>query len=119
MPEARRRHKYGAVRTELDGIVFASKAEARHYAELKLRLAAGEISCLRLQVPFVLAPGVKFDGDARAKPALRFLADFVYRDRDGRQVVADVKGKTTEAYRIKRHLMLAVHGIQVLEVRSR
>ena len=39
---------------------------------------------------------------------------------DGRLVVEDVKSAITAkaaAYRIKRHLMLAVHGIEVQEVR--
>lgn len=36
--------KYKAVRTEVDGYKFASKAEARRYAELKLLVKAGEIS---------------------------------------------------------------------------
>ena len=38
---------------------------------------------------------------------------------DGRLVVEDVKSKATAgaaAYRIKRHLMLSVHGIEVKEV---
>ena len=30
------RSKYGAIRTTIDGITFASKAEARRYAELQI-----------------------------------------------------------------------------------
>ncbi len=46
--------KYKAVRTEVDGIKFASKKEARRYGELLLLQRAGEISNLELQVPFLL-----------------------------------------------------------------
>ena len=44
--------KYRNIKTEVDGIVFDSKAEARRYAELRLLEKANEISDLRLQYPF-------------------------------------------------------------------
>ena len=44
--------KYGAIRTTVDGVTFASKAEARRYAELKLLEQAGEIKGLELQPKF-------------------------------------------------------------------
>lgn len=76
---------------------------------------------MRLQVPFDLAPAVKLDGEPRKKPALRYLADFVYRDKNGNQIVEDVKGfdkkhgkwREDGVFRIKRHLMTTVHGIQI------
>ncbi len=53
-------------------------------------------------------------------PSLRviLLADFVYVDANGRQVVEDVKGAVTPEFRLKRKLMLWRHGIEVKEVRS-
>ena len=63
---------------------------------------------------FELAQAVVLDG--RKRPPLRYVADFVYRDSAGQMVVEDVKGVRTQGYRIKRHLMLAVHGIEVREV---
>jgi hypothetical protein len=45
-----------------------------------------------------------------------YYADFVYKDADGNVVVEDAKGMKTEAYKIKRKLMLWVHGIKVIEV---
>ena len=44
-----RRHKYSARPTEVDGIRFDSKAEARRYTELRTLEKAGEISHLELQ----------------------------------------------------------------------
>lgn len=99
-----------------DGQVFDSRAEHRHWLYLQALQRAGEISDLQCQVPFVLAPAVKLGG--RTKPALRYVADFVYRDKAGAQVVADVKGASTDVWRIKRHLMMTVHGIEVMEVRA-
>jgi hypothetical protein len=114
------RSKYGAVKTQIDGHTFASKAEAKRYAQLKELERLGEIDSLELQPRYELAPGVKFSDAARATPALRYVADFRYRDHLGRLVVEDVKGgPVTEGYRIKKHLMLAIHGIEVREVRVR
>lgn len=113
------RSKYGAKRTQVDGITFDSKAEADRYVELRALQEAGQISGLVLQPSFVLAGPVRYTGAARAKPALVYRADFEYVDHLGRRVVEDVKGRPTEAYIIKRHLMLAIHGIEVSEHRRK
>lgn len=111
----KKRGKYGAVKTTLYGITFDSKAEAARYAALLAQEQQGRIAKLRRQVPYELAPAVVING--RRRPALKYLADFVYEERDGTEVVEDVKGVATDAYRIKRHLMMAVHGIAIREVK--
>ena len=111
------RNKYGAKRTSVDGIVFASIAETKRYLALKQLERAGHIYGLQLQPRFELAKSVKYAGASRATPALRYVADFKYIDHLGNEIVEDVKGRPTEGYRIKKHLMLAVHGIEVKEVR--
>jgi hypothetical protein len=114
------RSKYGATRVQVDGHVFASKAESKRYLQLKELERLGQIDSLELQPVYVLAPGVKFSTAARATPALRYQADFRYRDHNGELVVEDVKGgPVTEGFRIKKHLMLAIHGVEVKEVRMR
>lgn len=45
-----------------------------------------------------------------------YYADFVYIDKDGNKVVEDAKGVRTEAYKIKKKLMLYRHGIKIVEV---
>jgi hypothetical protein len=108
------KNKFGAKKTMVGDLQFDSKAEAKRYGQLVLLQKAGEIAGLVLQVPFELAKSVKFAGSARAKPALRYVADFVYTDvAAGKIVVEDCKGVITEGFQIKRHLMLAVHGIDV------
>ena len=103
----------------IDGIKFDSKKEARRYQALLLLQRAGEISDLELQPKFELVKGVKFSGDARAKPAVRYFADFAYTDvLTGERIVGDVKSPVTKEkpyYKMKRHLMLAIHGIEVKE----
>lgn len=105
--------KYGNRKTMVDGITFDSLAEAKRYSLLKVLERAGQITDLQRQVKFELAPPVRLGG--RGRPALRYFADFVYL-QDGERVVEDVKGKATEGYRIKRHLMKAIHGIEIKEV---
>lgn len=112
---ARSKQKYGNQRIEIDGIAFDSKAEARYWRHLVLREKAREVSNIRRQVVFELAPAVVIGG--RKRPPLRYIADFVY-DEAGQTIVADVKGVAPDSYRIKRHLMKSVHGIDIMEIRS-
>ena len=106
--------KYGAVRVRtVDGIEHDSKKEAARWQELNLMLRAKLIEDLQRQVRFELIP--KQDGER----ACTYIADFVYIDRKtGEQIVEDVKSPATrtEAYRIKRKLMLLVHGIRIKEI---
>lgn len=106
--------KYGAVRVRtVDGIEHDSKKEAARWQELNLMLRARLIEDLQRQVRFEVIP--KQDGER----ACTYIADFVYIDRKtGQKVVEDVKSPATrtEAYRIKRKLMLLVHGIRIREI---
>ena len=118
MTQARVRghQKYNNHKVLADGASFDSRAEYRHWQLLLWQAKAGELSHLRRQVVYELAPAVVLKG--RKRPPLRYIADFVFTDKAGREVVQDVKGAVTDAYRIKRHLMMAVHGIEVQEVRA-
>ena len=44
-----------------------------------------------------------------------YIADFVYDLPDGGTVIEDCKGMRTPAYKIKKKLMLHIHGIQIKE----
>ncbi len=110
--------KYNSIEKEVDGIVFASRKEANRYTELKLLERAGEISNLELQKEYILIPKQYITVNGKKKFAEReckYIADFVYKE-NGETVVEDTKGFRTEKYRIKRKLMLYVHGIQIREV---
>jgi Protein of unknown function (DUF1064). len=107
--------KYGNQKCESGGVKFDSKREMMRWHDLVIMQTRGEISELELQVPFVLAPAVVIDG--RKRPALRYVADFVYvKAGEDSQTVEDVKGRVTEGYRIKRHLM-AARGITIKEIK--
>jgi len=87
--------KYGNQKTLVDGHLFASKAEAYRYQDLKLLLKAGHISNLELQPKFELCPKQK------GERAVHYIGDFRYIE-DGKVVVEDVKGFRTKEYLIKR-----------------
>ena len=121
--------KYHNEQTKIDGIVFDSKKEANRYRELKLLEKAGEISDLKRQVKYELIPAQYDTKDEWVSPtrvrqrvvcvekAVTYYADFVYKDKmTGETMVEDAKGVRTEVYKIKKKLMLWVHGIKVREV---
>lgn len=103
---------------DADGQKFDSKAEHKYWLHLKLRERAKEIFNLERQVVYVLAPAVAIAG--RKRPPLRYIADMRWSEgsKTGPVIVADVKGAVTPEYRIKRHLMASVHGIEILEIRA-
>lgn len=105
-----RPHKYGARRTEVDGIKFDSKAEAERYGVLKIFEQAGAISDLKIHPRYPI--------EVNGERVCIYVADFAYRDVcRGTTVVEDVKGTRTAAFILKKKLMWAVHGIEVREVR--
>lgn len=113
------KNKFNAVKKKVDDVKFDSTKEANRYEQLKLLVRAGKIKDLEVQPVFVLIKSVKFSGDAKAKPAMRYTADFRYYDIEkGEVVVEDVKSRATAKltdYKMRRHMMLAIHGIEVLE----
>ncbi|WP_180076891.1 DUF1064 domain-containing protein [Acinetobacter sp. YH12251] len=115
---ATKRNKFNAVKIEKDGMKFDSVKEYKRYIELTALMQRGEISELKCQVKFVLAPKVKLEGEKRAKPELRYFADFTYIE-NGKFIVEDVKSPGTRnlpSYRNKKHLMKTVHDIDIREV---
>lgn len=107
-------NKYGNKKTEVDGIRFDSKKEAKRYLELKVLESAGEISDLRRQVKYELIPSQRINGKV-VERKVEYIADFVYL-RDGETVVEDTKGIRTKDYILKRKMMLYFHGIKISEI---
>ena len=117
--------KYNARKVVVNGITFASKKEARRYAELLSLEKAGAISDLELQVEYELIPtqrepdrigkrGGRIKGKVIER-ACKYVADFRYV-QDGIVIVEDTKGFRTKEYKIKKKLMLWRYGIRIKEV---
>lgn len=108
---SRKRNKYGARRSG----GYDSRKEHSRANELKLMQRAGLISNLREQVKYVLIPTQRDSQGNLLEKECSYYADFVY-DKDGVTVVEDTKGFRTAEYRLKRKLMLRVHGISITEL---
>lgn len=103
------RSKYYNRTTVVDGLCFDSKKEAARWTELRRLETAGQITELKCQVRYELIP--KQEGER----ACVYVADFVFRE-NGQMVCEDTKGMRTQAYIIKRKLMLWVHRIRIREI---
>lgn len=118
--------KYHAKKITVDGRTFDSKKEYRRYKELVLLEKARVIENLQCQVKFNLLPSyvetyprysektgrrIK-DGTRTVERECNYIADFVYYE-NGKMVVEDTKGFATPDFKIKKKLMLWVHGIKV------
>lgn len=104
----KKKSKYKAVKTEINGIEFDSKKEARRYKELKILEKADEIKSLELQPRFLLQEKFEYNGKTIRK--IEYIADFRYIDEEGNTIVEDVKGMKTEVYKIKKKIFLKIYG---------
>ena len=123
--------KYLNKKTEVDGMVFDSRKEAKFYKYLKQKEQDGEITNLRMQVPYEIIPAVWEERIKHLKTkdkvesycvqrATHYVADFVYTIAEtGKEEVIDVKSAITRknaAYRLKKKMMRAFNGIDIIEV---
>jgi hypothetical protein len=127
-----RANKYHARKCTVDGIRFDSTREATRYQELKILERAGMIRALELQPEFpivVVECAYRLCLDQvwrwKAEPGRgpvqvgRYRADFRYVETDtGAVVVEDAKSPATRttAYRLRKRLVQAIHGIVIREV---
>ena len=97
-----------------DGTVLASQKEARRYEELLLLWKMGKITKPQTQVRYELIPA------QAGERKVEYVADFVNSEMPiakwPASHVEDTKGFRTEVYKIKRKLMLYVHGIRIEEI---
>lgn len=98
--------KYGNVKTEIDGIEFASRKEAGRYGALKLLQVAGAISDLQIKRRYTLAVnGVRI---------CEYEDDFNYLEK-GKRIIEDTKGMRTPLYKLKKKLLKACLGLEIKE----
>jgi hypothetical protein len=97
------RHKFQNVPTEVEGVRFQSKKEARYYQGLLLAQRSGDLLFFLRQTPFHLPGNV------------RYVVDFVEFWRTGDIRFVDVKGFKTATYRFKKKQVEALYPIKILE----
>lgn len=101
MRGSRHNHKYGAERTERNGIKFDSKKEARYYNELLLRVIAGEVIFFLRQTPFHLPGNVTY------------RVDFQEFHADGTIHFIDVKGMQTKEFIMKKKMVEDLYPVEI------
>lgn len=87
---------------------FPSKREARRYDKLRQMEDQGDIHSLRLQPKYPIEIGSEF--------VCNVILDFHYYDSKWREVVEDSKGHDNPLSRLKRKLVKACYGIDVVLV---
>ncbi|WP_054634834.1 DUF1064 domain-containing protein [Thalassobacillus sp. C254] len=98
----KKKNKYRAKRTVVDGHTFDSKLEARYYQQLLWLKAHGEIKEFTLQPRYILQEAFKKDSTTYQK--IEYVADFEVLHEDGSIETVDVKGVETTDFRIKKKL---------------
>lgn len=122
----RRWSKYNAHPVITEEGKFASEFEYTRWQILKKQAERGEITALRKQVEYELIPRQTEVVEVKLKTKTKmvekfcehpckYVADFVYINSDGVEIVEDTKGFKTEEYRIKRKLM-RLQGHPITEV---
>lgn len=106
MYQKNKRHKYGAVKTVIDGIKFDSKAEAMYYQLHK------HDKGMKMQEKFVLMDKFRLNGKAYREIA--YVPDFTFYDDEGNLIkIVDVKGMQTSGFKIKAKLFANRYGMQI------
>ena len=108
--------KYGNKKTNIFGMSFDSKKEAEVYLILKDYERRGRISNLQRQVKYELQPSYKLNG--RTEKSINYIADFVYIDNKGKEVIVDVKSEITSkdrVFRIKKKLFEYKYKKEIIE----
>src|SRR6185437_5596818 len=100
------RSKYRNQRTSCGMHEHDSRREAIRCGELQLLEKAHVISGLRTQQKIPL--------EVNGKLICNYVADWIYM-RDGKLIVEDAKGMKTAVYRLKKKLVAAVTGLEIVE----
>lgn len=88
-----KRNKFGAKRTEYNGREYDSKREAKHAAELDLRIKAGEVKKWEAQH--------KIELESNGVHICNYFIDFKVWMSDGLIEYHEVKGRETALWRLK------------------
>lgn len=107
-------NKYRNKKCEYKGMTFDSIKERNYYIKLEYLQKIGQISELKRQVEFTLIETFKLEDKTYRKT--KYIADFTYKDKNGKYHVVDTKGIKTDVYLLKKKLMAWKYGIEIEEV---
>lgn len=89
LPGAAPALKYGNAITEVDGIRFDSRKEAKYYKDLLWQQRTGAVKSIELQPEFVLQPAYEVAGK-KIRPII-YKADFKVTEADGHIYYVDTR----------------------------
>ena len=98
-------NKYKNKKTTIDGFKFDSEMESHYYLYLKQLKEIGEVVDFVLQPTFLLQEGFTTKDGVKIRP-IKYIADFRVIYKDGHEEVIDVKGQTTESFKLKKKILL-------------
>jgi hypothetical protein len=115
-------NKFGAKKKMVDGIGFDSTHEAERYMALRLEEKAGQVIEIRLQYPIHV--------EVNGNPVFTYICDFAYKRKDVGTMNPDLvvwrptyedakgyrKGSAYQLFRLKKAVIKAALGIEILEV---
>jgi hypothetical protein len=117
--KAPKRHKYNVSPKEertVDGIVFASKWEARGYGLLKMLIGKDKFT---LQPKYVLSEGFRDLETGKKIRDENYLGDFDVTDPTGAVHTLDFKGVETAMFRSKAKRFLKRYGRPVIRIKTK
>ena len=104
-------------RTGPDGFVYDSKTEMQRSHYLQMLERVGEISDFKRQPVYQLSSGA-ITIMAGNRIAI-YTPDFIYKDKDGCEIIEDVKGYRDEASKFRIRVFEAFYGVNVRIIRKR
>tara|TARA_R100001015_G_C4577435_1_gene134486 strand:+ start:506 stop:859 length:354 start_codon:yes stop_codon:yes gene_type:complete len=111
----RKSNKFGARKTKFMGYTFDSMWEAERWGELSAMQRAGVVKDLERQVRYNLV--------INDQKICAYVADFQYKliDENGfeKEIVEDAKGVETAEFKLKKKMMKAILGIDVIISKKR
>jgi len=94
-------NKYGARKTEYNGVMYDSKRESEYARELDLRVRAHDILSWQRQVKYpMIVKDIKIT---------TYVADFVITHNNGHIEIVDIKGVETPVFKLKAKLLKALY----------
>ena len=100
-----KKSKYKSKKVYIDGIMFASKDEAKYYVYLLDLKKKGLITKIELQPKYELLPKFR-DYSGKNQRAIKYIADFIETYKDGTVRVIDIKGFATPDAKMKRKMFM-------------
>lgn len=104
IPKVAPETKFNNQKTDVDGIRFDSRKEAKYYEDLLWLQRTGTVKSIELQPEFVLQPGYEREGK-KIRPII-YRADFKVTEADGHIYYVDTKGMRTQVYLLKKKMLL-------------